>query len=66
MNKESLEQLRNALVPFIQTQNIDLVDMCELMMNVDHFLDPKEYDDNIKTLQKRKVIKKEGNNYGRY
>lgn len=66
MNKESLEQLRNALVPFIQKQNIDLVDMCELMMNIDHFLDPKEYNDNIETLQKRKVIKKEGNNYGRY
>lgn len=60
MNKESLEQIRNALIPFIQTQNIDLVDMCELMMNIDHFLDPKEYDDNIKTLQKKKGYKEGG------
>ena len=66
MKKESLEEIRNALIPFMHKQNIDLVDMCELMINIDHFLDPKDYDDNVKTLQKRKVIKKEGNVYGRH
>lgn len=65
MYKESLEKARDACIKIIQGENIDLVDMCELIINIDHFLDPEDYKENIDILQKRKIIKKEERKYGR-
>lgn len=66
MNKESLERARELCTKVLQNDNINLVDMCELLINIDHFLDPEEYNDNIETLQQRKTLRKEAKRYGQY
>lgn len=66
MYKESLEHARELCTKVLQNDNIDLVDMCELLINIDHFLDPEEYNDNIETLQQRKMLRKEAKRYGQY
>jgi hypothetical protein len=60
MDKESLERAREILVVALNSDpKIHVVDKVELMMNVDKFLDPNEYENNIK------VLRKERNQYGR-
>lgn len=60
MDKESLERAREILVVALNGDSkIHVVDKVELMMNVDKFLDPNEYENNIK------VLRKERNQYGR-
>ena len=60
MDKESLERAREILVVALNGDSkIHVVDKVELMMNVDKFLDPDEYENNIK------VLRKERNQYGR-
>lgn len=66
MNKESLERARELCTKVLQNDNIDLVDVCELLINIDHFLDPEDYKDNIETLQQRKTLRKEAKHYGQY
>jgi len=66
MYKESLERARELCIKVLQNNNIDLVDMCELLINIDHFLDPEEYKDNIETLQQRKTLRREAKRYGQY
>lgn len=66
MYKESLERARELCTKVLQNDNINLVDMCELLINIDHFLDPEEYNDNIETLQQRKTLRKEAKRYGQY
>ena len=66
MYKESLERARELCTKALQNDNIDLVDMCELLINIDHFLDPEEYNDNIETLQQRKTLRKEAKRYGQH
>ena len=54
MNIESLKIVRNAILETISELEIDITDRVELMKNIYNFLDNKDYDDNIKTLAKRK------------
>lgn len=66
MYKESLEKAREICIRALQNDNIDLVDLCELMINIDYFLDPEDYKDNIETLQQRKTLRREAKRYGQY
>lgn len=66
MDKQSLIKLRNILGEFIsQQEQIKQIDRTEAMLNIYHFLDPEEYDGNIKVLQKKRNIEKEEKQYGR-
>ena len=57
MTKESLEKAREIIIFALMESNIDIVDRTELIINEDKFLNPFEYEDNVKTL-----IKKQQNN----
>ena len=59
MEKESLEKAREIIVSNLLKSNLDIVDRAELIMNLDKFLNPVEYEKNIKILVKYKnnVIK---------
>jgi hypothetical protein len=50
MTKESLEKAREIVVFSLMDSNLDIVDRTELIMNLDKFLNPVEYEDNIKVL----------------
>lgn len=52
MEKESLIEIRTKLIEVISNSNINPVDKAELMINLYHFLDIKNYDEAIKTLIK--------------
>ena len=53
MYKESLEKAREILVQCLALEaGINLVDKVELMMNIDRFLNPDKYEDNISILNK--------------
>lgn len=53
MNKESLEIVQDKVVNLLNNTNIDIVDKVELLINLVSFLNPDEYDENIKILQKK-------------
>ena len=53
MNKESLEEVRIKLIDVISKSNINPIDKAELMINLYHLLDHKNYDEAIKTLAKK-------------
>lgn len=56
MNKENLEKLRDICVKALdQAEDVDIVDRNEALLNLYHFLDPENYEDNIRTLQRRKI-----------
>ena len=52
MEKESLIEIRTKLIEVISKTNINPVDRAELMINLYHFLDIKNYDEAIKVLIK--------------
>lgn len=58
MTKESLETTRELIISALKDVPTETkqekIDNAELMLNLYHFLDPDEYDDNIKTLVKYK------------
>lgn len=54
MNKESLEIVQDKVVNLLNNTNIDIVDKVELLINLVSFLNPDEYDENIKILQKKR------------
>lgn len=62
MERESLEKVARMIILHLKDLGINDIDKLELMVNIDNFLNPEEYDDNIKILQKSKRNKK----YGRY
>lgn len=52
MNKDSLLQMRRILSNYLSTQqSIDKVDCVELYINLNRFLDPEKYEENIKILR---------------
>ena len=59
MTKESLEKARELIIFGLADSTIDIIDRTELMMNLDKFLNPVEYENNVKTLIKsnKKVLK---------
>lgn len=51
MYKESLIKAREILIDILALEaGINLVDKVELMMNIDKFLDPEHYEDNLRIL----------------
>lgn len=55
MNKQSLLELKNAINEYIMEKStMDNVDKLELIININQFLEPKMYEENIKVLGKRK------------
>ena len=54
MEKESLIICRDKILNAFKKINIEPLDKLELMVNVYYFLDPEEYEDNIKVLKKEK------------
>ena len=56
MNKENLKKLRDICIRALdQAKDVDIVDRNEALLNLYHFLDPENYEDNIRTLQRRKI-----------
>ena len=53
MNKESLEKVQEKVVELLNNTDIELVDKVELLINLIHFLNPEEYENNIKKLKKQ-------------
>lgn len=54
MTKESLIEAREIIVSSLLKSNLDIADRLELIINLDKFLNPVEYEENIKTLVKHK------------
>ena len=52
MNKESLLKTKRIINEALVNEKCD-DDILEIVINLNHFLNPKNYDDNIKTLRKR-------------
>ena len=53
MKKESLEEVRIRLIDVISKSTINPIDKAELMINLYHLLDIRNYDEAIKTLAKK-------------
>lgn len=54
MERESLEIVQENIANMVDVLDIPIYDKIELLINLVHFLNPEEYEDNIKVLQKRK------------
>ena len=53
MTKETLIKAREMIIFSLAESNLDIVDRTELIINLDKFLNPVEYEDNVKTLIKK-------------
>ena len=52
MNRESLILASNKIMELLSIiEKMDDVDRVELMLNIDKFLDPNEYDNNVKQMR---------------
>lgn len=52
MNRESLILASNKIMELLSIiEKMDEVDRVELMLNIDKFLDPNEYDNNVKQMK---------------
>lgn len=52
MDKESLIKARGIIIDALEQGNIENnQDVCELIINLWHFLEPQEYENSIKTLR---------------
>ena len=58
MNKEYLDIALTKLIETIKELPIPVMDKIELMINLQSFLKPSQYENDIKTLQKRKESEK--------
>ena len=54
MKKESLEKARNVIIERIINSNLSKEDKVELMINIYNFLQPNDYEKNIKILNKER------------
>lgn len=54
MERESLEIVQENIANMVDALNIPIYDKIELLINLVHFLNPEEYENNIKVLQKEK------------
>lgn len=55
MNKESLKKVSDRVHLLVDDLDVPIEDKVELLINVLHFLNPEEYEDNIKVLQEHKL-----------
>lgn len=58
MKKETLLKARAIIIEALSKEEQD-IDTLELIININHFLEPKDYENNIKILSKSKVGKYE-------
>ena len=57
MEQESLYRVRKKIIEILShMDSLPLQDRVELMINLLHFLDDNEYEDNVKTLQLKKQL----------
>lgn len=54
MDKDSLEKVQDKVADILNNIDIPIHDKVELLINLIHFLDPNQYDNNIKVLMKEK------------
>lgn len=55
MKNSSLEEASILITDAIMnTEKLDKIDKLELLINIQHFLEPKTYRDNVKVLSKRR------------
>ena len=55
MKNSSLEEATILITDAIMnTEKINKIDKLELLINIQHFLEPKTYRENVKTLEKRR------------
>ena len=57
MNKESLEIVSSRLHEIIDDPRINLFDKIELIINLSNILNPDDYEENIKILEKHRIKK---------
>lgn len=55
MNKESLKKVSDRVHLLVDDPDVPIEDKVELLINILHFLNPEEYEDNIKVLQEHKL-----------
>jgi hypothetical protein len=55
LNKESLKKVSDRVHLLVDDPDVPIEDKVELLINVLHFLNPEEYEDNIKVLQEHKL-----------
>lgn len=58
MNKESLEIMQQRIHLMVDDPQIPIYDKVEAMINVLHFLNPENYEENIKVLEKKRLSSK--------
>lgn len=58
MEKESLEIVSEKIVEMLNDAPIETVEKIELLINLMHFLNPDEYENNIKVLEKKRIDSK--------
>ena len=52
MNRESLILASNKIMELLSIiEKMDEIDRVELMLNIDKFIDPNEYDNNVKQMK---------------
>ena len=61
MQNSSLKIIQDAITEVVTTSNIPLDDKVELMLNLNLFLEAKNYEDNIKILEKRRRLNEQKN-----
>lgn len=54
MERESLEKVQDKVFELVDDTSIPILDRAELLINLINFLNPEEYEENIKVLQKKK------------
>lgn len=55
MNKESLKKVSDRVHLLVDNPDVPIEDKVELLINILRFLNPEEYEDNIKVLQEHKL-----------
>lgn len=56
MKNSSLEKATQLILDVLEdTTKIDEIDKLELLINIPKFLEPKQYRENVKTLEKRRT-----------
>jgi hypothetical protein len=55
LNKESLKKVSDRVHLLVDDPDVPIEDKVELLINILHFLNPEEYEGNIKVLQEHKL-----------
>lgn len=58
MKKQNLELAKKEIIETLNISKIEELDKVELMINISHFLDSNEYEENINILQNEKIKRK--------